>query len=144
MIQVFVLPYLPSWLPQKTYGMSKSHTASGRLFPATWSSPLMLCSFSAISGGNATELHFSVHKILWLELWQLWSQSTQIYFFKRTQQVPKYKSTHNVKHVGQFVPHATRAGLIMLALGCTCRYQNEPHVASGHTISTEATCAVYK
>lgn len=38
------------------------HRFFGRLFPATWSSPWMLCSFSAISSGNTTELQVRVHK----------------------------------------------------------------------------------
>lgn len=140
-IQFFIHPHLPSWLVWRTYWGLQSHTAAGRLSPAACSLPV-LCSFSAISGGNTTKLHLVFMKILWQELWQLWSQSTHLSITNRSTENTKDQKQSQGQLSGRICSTWNQSWPAVQV--CTCKYQKEPRVTSGQIISPEATWTGHK
>lgn len=64
------------------------------------------------------------YKILWLELWQLWSQSTWILFFKRTITNAKVQAQSQCHSGGRICTTEKQSWAALQGLVCMCTYEN--------------------
>lgn len=76
---------------------------------------------------------------MWLELWQLRSQSTQTLFCDETKPIAEVQEISQFHLDGKICTIENQSWAVQ-DLACTCTCQNEPCVTTGHTISTNADC----